>query len=339
MNFSELSSNQRRISIDLKQTYEGYREAVRTAQQYAGGFHWKSVNGQDYLVKVINRRGGTKGFGRRSPETEAIYEEFIAGKARAKEREASLEASVHELAGMARGVLINRVPSLVAALLRKLDNYGLLGKNLMVIGTNAMYGYESVAGVMFDSGLLATTDVDLLWDSRTRLKLALLDNEVMDAGVLAILRKVDRSFEATGRGSFRAINKEGFYVDLVKQTPNPPWKRGEKNLLAENDLRPSWLPNIKWLLASEKFASVVIGQDGLPAPMVSPDPRAFAVYKRWLSDQPDREAIKRSRDRQQAQAVIDLVQTKFPHMPLDANAERMFPREARSLPGNTGFAL
>lgn len=337
MNFSQLSTNQQRVAIDLAQTYEAYRDAKQRAAKYAGGFSWKTVHGREYLIKVLNRNGATKSFGPRSAETEAIYNDFVAGKARAKEREASLSAAVQELAGMAKGALIARVPSVVTATLRRLDDFGFLGKNLIVIGTNAMYGYEAVAGVQFDTGLLATTDVDLLWDSRATLKLASLDADVQESGLLAILRKVDRSFEPAGKDGFRAINNDGFYVDLVKQTPNPPWKKRELEKMAENDLTPSWLPNIKWLLSSEKFKSIVIGQDGLPAPMVGPDPRAFAVYKRWLCEQPDREPSKVRRDRLQADAVIELVREKFPNLPLDANAERMFPKSARTL--SSGFTL
>jgi len=215
----------------------------------------------------------------------------------------------------------------------------LLGKNLLVIGTNAMYGYEAVAGVQFDAGLMATTDVDLLWDARARLKLGALDGDVAETGVLAILRKVDRSFEPVSQGAFRAVNKAGFYVDLVKQAPNPPWRSDESGQIAEGDLTPSWLPNIKWLLASEKFHSVIIGQDGLPAPMVSPDPRAFAIYKRWLAEQADRDPEKKQRDRHQALATMELVRHKFPHLPLDANAERMFPKAARCLADTSSFDL
>ena len=240
---------------------------------------------------------------------------------------------------MSRQIGINRVPSLVTATLRKLDNFGLLGKNLMVIGTNALYGYESVAGVQFDAGLMATTDVDFLWDARARLKLAVLDEEVAESGVLAILRKLDKSFEPVRHQQFRAVNKDGFYVDLVKQTPTPPWKSGEPARIAEGDLTPSWIQNIKWMLSSEKFSSVVIGQDGQPAPMVAPDPRAFAIYKHWLSTQPDREPEKRRRDQLQAVATIELVRTKFLHLSLDENAERMFPKAVRQLTKPTGFGL
>ncbi len=331
MYYSELSTNQLRVSVDLRQTWETYREARRNASKYAGGMAWKVVGEREYLIRVINRRGGTKSLGPRSPETEAVFHEFVAGKARAKEREAALSLSLKEFAGMARGVLLNRVPSVVTAVLRKLDDYKLLGKNLMVIGTHAMYGYESTAGVRFDSGLMATTDIDFLWDARSTLKLALLDDDVAEAGVLAILRKVDHSFEPVGKGGFRAANKAGFHVDLVKQAPEPPWRKDEPERIAAGDLTPSWLHHIKWLLASEKFQSVVIGQDGLPAPIVCPDPRAFAVYKQWLSTQADREAGKKKRDQQQAAATIALVRERFPHLPLDVNAERMFPVEARML--------
>lgn len=339
MSFSELSPNQLRIAIDVRQTYEAYRDAHRQALQYVGGLTWKTVNGTDYLIKIINRTGGNKSLGARSPKTERIHTEFVSGKIRAKEREAGLERTVGEFAGMSRQLGLNRAPAIVAATLRKLDNFGLLGKNLMVIGTNALYGYEAAAGVHFEPGLLATTDMDFLWDARTALKLAMLDAEVAEAGVLAILRKLDKSFEPVRHSQFRAVNKDGFYVDLVKQMPSPPWKKGEPERMASGDLTPSDLPNIKWLLASEKFSSIVIGQDGQPAPMVAPDPRAFAVYKQWLSAQPDREPNKQRRDQLQALAVVELLQAKFPHLPLDGNALRMFPKAVRQTTKRGGFSL
>jgi len=64
---------------------------------------------------------------------------------------------------------------------------------------------------------MATTDFDLLWDTRARLKLAALSDDVAEAGVPAIFRKVDRSFEPLSQGGFRASSKAGFFVGLVKQ--------------------------------------------------------------------------------------------------------------------------
>jgi hypothetical protein len=73
--------------------------------------------------------------------------------------------------------------------------------------------------------------------------------------------------------------------------------------------------------------------------MVAPDPRAFAVYKHCLSAQQDREPEKHRRDQLQAEAVIELVRDKFQHLPLDKNAERMFPKAVRVLTKEPGFGL
>jgi len=42
----------------------------------AGGLGWKSVGGREYLIKVLNRRGGTRSLGPRTAETEALYADF-----------------------------------------------------------------------------------------------------------------------------------------------------------------------------------------------------------------------------------------------------------------------
>lgn len=331
MSFSDLSANQLRVLTDARQTWDAYREAKHVLSRYAGGMTWKTVGGREYLVKVLNRRGANRSLGPRSAQTESVFQEWSAGKMRAAERETSLARSLDEMAGMSVGVRINRVPSVVTAALRRLDEFGLLGKNLMVIGTNALYAYEAAAGVQFDAGLLATSDVDLLWDARSSLKLALFDGEVAEAGLLAILKKVDRSFTPRENATFSAVNKAGFMVDLIKQVPKPPWKRGEPEKMAAGDLTPSWIENVKWLLASEKFHAVVVGQDGFPAPMICPEPRAFATYKQWLSGQDDRDPAKKARDQHQALAVAGLVAEKFPHLKFDAAANRQFPQALREL--------
>ena len=37
MYYSELTQNQLRVAVDLRQTYEAYREARRNQEKYAGG--------------------------------------------------------------------------------------------------------------------------------------------------------------------------------------------------------------------------------------------------------------------------------------------------------------
>lgn len=70
----------------------------------------------------------------------------------------------------------------------------------------------------------------------------------------------------------------------------------------------------------------MIGDDGYPALMAVPDPRAFALHKLWLSRQADREPIKRKRDEEQALAVCTLVLHHMPHLQFAPDELRMFPK-------------
>lgn len=70
----------------------------------------------------------------------------------------------------------------------------------------------------------------------------------------------------------------------------------------------------------------LIGDNGYPALMVAPDPRAFALHKLWLGRQADREPIKRRRDQEQAQAVCWLVLEHMPHLRFTPSELRMFPK-------------
>ena len=43
----------------------------------------------------------------------------------------------------------------------------MLGRDLIVIGTNALYAYEAVGGVFFDAPIMATEDMDILCDTQS----------------------------------------------------------------------------------------------------------------------------------------------------------------------------
>ncbi len=101
---------------------------------------------------------------------------------------------------------LGRVPRAAAQILRALDKAGLLGDGIFVVGTHALYAYEARSGVIFEPGLLATSDLDLLADVRSRLVLAIDDKE--REGILPILKSVDPTFYVQG-DLFRAVNEDG----------------------------------------------------------------------------------------------------------------------------------
>ncbi len=85
--------------------------------------------------------------------------------------------------------------------------------------------------------------------------------------------------------------------------------------------------NLQYLAASPKLSQVVIGQDGWPATMMVPDPRAFALHHLWRSQQQDRQELKRTRDWRQALAVADLVLRYLPQYDFSSSELDMFPRD------------
>jgi hypothetical protein len=324
--FRELSAVQSREFIDATQAFEALMSTEQRRVGYAGGMHWKSVGGNEYLYRTTGGRGQARSLGRRNENTEAVYADFHRGKAEVDERYKAQLATLTERARFSRAAKINRVPRVVTAILRELELRELLGSGLSVVGTNALYAYEAAAGCQFDSSLLATADMDLLWDARTNLQLY-GGGDQTTSGLIEVLRKADSSFEPVKKNSFRAANKDGYLVDLITPTPRPPWKVQPKKLVASDELVAAEIANLEWLQSSPRFAHVVIGDDGMPATMVTADPRAFAVYKLWLSGQPRREALKRGRDRLQALAVARLVAERLPYLPFATQDLKAFPQD------------
>lgn len=323
---AELSDNQRRIYIDTSQVFEAFIEAFRKSQSYSGGMHWKKAKGKEYLFKSRDRFGYGQSLGPRSPETEKILADFRSAKAHAKQQLASLKKHLKEQARFCKAAMIQRVPRIVTRILLLLDQQNLLGHHVVIAGTNAIYAYEAAAGRFLDHPLTATMDMDILWDVRSGITLA--GNDDMDrTGLIDILRKADRSFELMGPQSYRAVNGDGYMVDLIKPEPKQMLKKEQRRMGGTGDLMAAEIRNLHWLVSSPKFSRIVIGNDGYPARMVTPDPRAFALHKLWLSQQIDREPVKKKRDRDQAKAIAQLVVRYLPQYQFVISELRMFPKE------------
>lgn len=328
MKYIELTDQQSRLTIDIGQLYEAHSESSRQLAEMKGTLIWKVLRGKTYLFKKLDAKGNGRVIGPRSPDTEATLQAARRRKAELKERLASLRARLAEQARLAKALRIARVPATTAAVLRVLHQAGLLGRNVIVVGTNALYAYEAAGGVHFDSSVMETGDVDILWEARSRLTLA---SSVRGAGLIGLLRQADRSFEPTGARSFRAANRDGFMVDLLKPLPKDVIRDAEsRSIGADDDLYAAETRNLAWLLSAKKFHQTAIARDGFPVPIVAPDPRLFALHKLWLAEQPDREPLKKGRDRAQGDAVLALLLERLPQYPLDPRVLKGLPAAARA---------
>jgi hypothetical protein len=324
-----LNPDQRREVVNTSQRFSAWHDARRKREGYRGSLVWHGVGGSEYLVRSYYDSAGRrrqKNEGLRSPETERLKNEWDRNRASAEETLAGRKAALDRQAAVNRALKLGRVPTTTARVLRAVERAGLLGRGIRVVDTNALYSYEAAAGVFVDPGLTTTEDIDLLLDARRSLKMV-LSVDVPEQGLITLLQQVDRSFERTGE-TFRAANRDGFLVDLIKPSRNPPWIAERETLgQSENDLVAVSIEGLTWLESAPPIESIVIDERGAPLRMASVDPRAFAIHKLWLSAQPSRGPVKRKRDRLQAQAVAKMVATYLKHLPLDSAELRMFPRE------------
>ncbi len=317
----ELTDQQRLFLIESEQILTAWREARRQKQAHQYGMKWVRAADHEYLVRLRDARGNGKSLGPRSPETEQIYAAFTAGKQRADERFTALSAALKQQTRLNRAVRLGRLPTLIGRILHTLDQTR-AEHYFTVIGTYALYAYETMAAVQFSMDLLASGDVDLLYDPRKPLALTA---EKLDAqGLLGLLRKVDQSFAVIAAQPFRAVNQEGFMVDLV--IPPEGMRVNRPVRFAEEDLVAAEVPSLQWLLNSPRVEATVIAADGKPVLMRSPDPRAFAIHKAWLSSQPDREPVKKGRDLSQARLTLQLLLEYLPQYPVSERHLRYFPK-------------
>ncbi len=297
--------------IDAVAAFEAWEEALKEAEQVRGGMYWHKGSGAGYLVRT-SPAGSEKSLGPRSAQTEALYEAFQRRKERAQVRLTGLKAAVAKHKRMNRALRVGRVAPLIVQILRRLSE-ARLGEHFRVVGTHALYAYESVAGVAFDNEAVATRDIDLLWDVRRRMAFATALSRV-DSSMLGVLRKVDTTFKVRNAQKYTAVNQDGFEVDIIrrmKQEDDPHPIRLSDD---EDDFWAAQAPRAQELLDAPSFSAVIVATDGDMARMNTLDPIAFARFKRWMSELQDRDPLKRRRDALQAQLVEAVARDYLPHL-------------------------
>lgn len=329
MEFQELNNDQRREVVNTQQRYAAFRDAKARLAACRGSMVWNEVKGTEYLVRSGYDKAGIRrqtSLGPRSPETERIKAEYDRGRAEAEARFKDINSIMTRQAALNRAVGLGRVPLMGAKIIRALDDNGMLGAGIRVLGTNAIYAYEAAAGVRVDPGLTTTEDIDFLFDSRGGLTFVATE-EVSEQSLLNILRKVDRSFRKSRR-IFRAENRDGYLVDLIKPLRNPPWRSEQEKIGSDpEDLTAAEIEGLTWHENAPPFEAVGVDDKGEPLRIVATDPRVWAAHKLWLSKRRDREPIKRQRDAAQARAIAALVARYLTHLPFDQEQLRMLPKD------------
>ena len=329
--FAELRSEQRRQMIDSQQVFEVWREADRERRRrFLGSMRWVERSGSSYLLRKIGKTETS--LGPKIADTEAAHAAFIDGRARNKERLVTLAQRLDQLAPVNRAMGLGRVPRTAARILRKIDEKELLGNPLMVVGTNALFAYEAVAGVRIDSGVVASQDIDLLFDTRRRLTVA-VSKGLGHAGLIGVLRQADKSFDVLQPRGYRAANADGYLVDFIRPLARNVFHDDGKSAFTDHadDLESVSIEGLSWLIDAPKLEVIVLDDRGYPVLMIVPDPRVFALHKAWLGARADREPIKARRDQMQAR-VVAMLASRYLGLTWDAGEElAALPTQLRDL--------
>jgi len=255
---------------------------------------------------------------------------FLEGRASNRDRLRGLAARLDQMAPVNRAMRLGRLPTIAARILRRFDGADLLGHRLLVVGTNATFAFETMAGVRLPTDVIATGDIDLLLDARRSLNLAAL-SAVGDDGLIGILKQVGRSFELPRARSFRAANRDGYLVDLIRPQQRAPSADRSSTALTGlgADMEAAEIVGLKWLVNAPKVEATVIDQRGYPVRFVAIDPRAFALHKAWFATRMDREPAKARRDLAQAR-IAARIATHHLHLSFDAQDLSALPAPLRN---------
>lgn len=306
---TDIGDDARRQYVDASSTFTAYEEALRAAESVRGGMYWKTQHERDYLIRTTPTNA-QKSLGPRTEETEKTFARFIERKETSEETVSRLTKALERQQRMNRALFVGRVPKTVVDILDTLYRAG-IAEHFTVVGTHALYAYEAAAGVRFESAALATQDVDLLWDTRKRVRFVAQMN-VLGSTMIGLLRKVDASFTLREEQPFTAYNADGFEVDIIRREAIEGDPHPLRLTESDEDFWAVQAQRAGQLLSAKRFSAVVVTASGHMARMNTIAPAEFCVFKRWMSVQSNRDRIKRQRDALQVEVVQQLMEEYLP---------------------------
>lgn len=309
--YISLADNQVRQLIDSTTVFRRFLLAWERATRYRDKLYWKETAGREYLIRQAP--GGARkqtSFGVRSPETERIFAAYDPAREEARAVLRDSTNALEEAQRLNRALRVGRAPAILVDLLRAFEA-ARIGQHFIVVGTNALYAYETASGVQIIQSALATQDIDLLWDARKKVSFV-TDMQATQASMLDLLKKVDRTFERDPLKREAAVNSRGVEVEFLRREPVDGDEHPFPLTPTPGDLFVVPAKRAATLADAKRFNHVVVAATGKMALMRTVDPQVFVDFKRWLAkDAPAREGQKRQRDATQAQIIEELLQASL----------------------------
>ena len=314
MDFINLSEDQRRQYIDAERVFQALDAAEVDARKYVGSMIWREQSGHKYLIRTFPD-ASQKSIGGETPALQASFVKFMAEKARQEDRVKSLREQVEKMRRLNRALRVGRTPDIIIDVINAMKKAHVSG-HFLLVGTNALYAYETAAGVRFPSDMMATRDADFLFDTRKRVEFLDLMGK-RGLSFLDLLRKVDKTFDRHPEERHIAVNSKGYEIDVIRRFPPPELEAAEHPMRmtdVEDDLWAVRASTGQQLLSAPKFTQVVVGTSGAMATMSTVHPLDFARIKHALSQKRDRDPLKAAKDELQSVMTEELVAQYLPNL-------------------------
>ncbi len=298
------SADSQRTAANLELAYSFWLDSRQSLQNLPVSMYWAQRSGSEYLYIKQNTQDSGTSLGLRSEATEQQLASYTQEKQQIRERVANADELIATRAALYRRMRLPSLPDKQAEILRKLDIEGLLGSDLMVVGTNAFSAYEWAANAIFPAGNEETQDFDLTWCRGTRASLVLAGKEAQGQSrktLIQVLKSIDASYAVSKKKPYQALNSKGYEVELLAAPSCLP-------LPKDQGFAP--MPTLveqEWLLLGRPISAVVATVRGRACPLTVPDPRFMALHKLWLADKPERNPAKKEKDRRQGNVLMDAV--------------------------------
>jgi hypothetical protein len=304
VNHLPLPDSAARQAIDSEAIFLEWLRVAKEAKKFSGGMYFKREGAYEYLVKTFPNNRQSR-LGTRDEKTEEMLRAFTEAKQSVDARQRSLRERLVEAERLNKALRVGRVPNLVVDVLNQFELSG-LGEHFTVVGTHALYAYETAASVRIEAGALATQDVDLLWDARKRVQFASTMSQ-LDSSLLKLLQRADPSFQRMEGQLESAINDKGFMVDFIRRMAADGDPHPFRFTEDEGDLWPVQAQRAEDFLNTPRYDRVVFSNTGRMALMRTVSPAVFVAFKRWMAGLDNRGAGKRRRDQLQADIVQELL--------------------------------
>lgn len=307
----ELSESQKRQYIDAETVFLALAQVTKSAAEVRGSMFWRELKGTRTLIRS-SAAGAQKSLGAHSETTQKLFDTFTQRKTTLEERVSALKGQLRIQQRLNRALRVGRVPNIVVNILNHFEKAG-VAAHFLVVGTHALYAFETAAGLRIAEQAMATRDVDMLFDTRRRLAFMTAMQKI-DSSLIGLLRKVDPSFEVVDEQHYTARNNDGFEVDIVRRMAREDDPHPLRMSEAEDDFWAVQVSMGERLTHARRIDQVVVATSGDMALMRTVHPLDFARIKTSLSLQPDRDANKRGKDALQAAIVKTLVADYLPHL-------------------------